>query len=179
VTWTGGHRGDDSRLLGGGAPARGRAAPVGPYWGTLVSGLPAGGCGHIDTTSGFACGRAFDITVSVISAFAPYAHFDGFMKITGATYTDGSGNPSDANYVRKCGDYSAIAPENMFVRITMGTYVDYFKPVTSLCTMLTVVGQWYWHSMGSATGPWGAVVGNHDALLGGWTPYGSDTRGTW
>jgi hypothetical protein len=36
----------------------------------------------------------------------------------------------------------AAAPASLRVRVTMGTNIDYFKPVTSLCSMLTTVGSW-------------------------------------
>jgi hypothetical protein len=72
-----------------------------------------------------------------------------------------------------------VAPANLRVRVTMGTNVDYFKPVNSLCAMLTTVGSWYFHSYVGENGPWQAVNGNHSALLGGFFPYQSQDTRVW
>jgi hypothetical protein len=128
------------------------------------------------------------IVVSVVGDWSPFAWTNGGAYLTGDTYTNGVGQSaasgqavSSDNFSRMCGDYASLGHKSIFVRVTMGTYMDYFKPTTSLCDMLTNTGEWYWHSMmaPSATSQsWGAVVGNHAALLGGWKPYGADTR-TW
>jgi hypothetical protein len=171
-------RGDDNRLLGGGAPAQGRSAPVGPYWGGVVAGgMPAGGCGHAAVGDAFACGHAFTFSIAVVGAYAPYATFNGMHKVSSSTYLEGFGTDSDLNFVRSCSDFDSVSANNLMIRITMGSYVDYLKPTGTLCSMLTNVGQWYWYSHTPA-GPWTVANGNHSALLGGWNPVAPDDR-TW
>jgi hypothetical protein len=168
-------RGDDGRMLGGGAPAQGRSSPVGPYWGAIAPGMPAGGCGHAAIGDAFACGHAFTLTVAVVGAYAPYAIYDGFYKIKSSTYLEGVGTDSEPNFVRACSDYDGVAAVDMIVRVTMGSYVEYLRPTGTLCAMLTNPGQWYWY-YNSQDGSWSPVNGNHSALLGGWTTVAPDDR---
>jgi hypothetical protein len=115
------------------------------------------------------------------------AELDGYLlvalintkKVVASMYSVGF--PTDRwneETIVPCGSPAFLAlgsGSSLLVRVTMGANVDYFKPTASLCDMLTAVGQWYFHSS-SASGPWKAVNGNHSALLGGFQPYGADTR---
>lgn len=94
--------------------------------------------------------------------------------MTEKLYNDGtSASVSTSTDIRPCGSYASVPKENLLVKITMGTFIDYFRPVQDLCTMLSSPGRWYWHSF-TETGVYTVRNGNHGALLGGWVPYGQD-----
>jgi hypothetical protein len=164
---------DSAAYLGGGAIAAGRSSPVGPYWGNRAAGAQ-GGCGHEAVGDAFHCGIAFTMSVSVTQFYTRYASIDGRTHLTELTYQNGfSASVASADDVRQCGDYDAIAFERLYVKITMGEFVDYLRPALNFCSMLSSVGMYYWHSW-SQDGPWTLRWGNHSALLGGWAVYGTD-----
>jgi len=165
----------DARYLGGGGRGQGRSDPVGPYWGIRDPNTPGtGGCGHESPGDVFHCGIAFTLEVSVVNFYANYASLAGISKLDPNTYINGvTPSVATADKVRPCSDYAGIDFKRMIVRVTMGQFVDYFRPVTNFCDFLNVSGQWYWHAF-NENGPWKAVNGNHNALLGGWNVYGQD-----
>jgi hypothetical protein len=187
----------DPRRLGGAGNyaggAQGRSSTgngaypgIGPYWGVRTAGDP-GACGHEAVGDAFHCGITATISVSVVNFYSRYAFINGFNVITESTYKNGvRPTAASADDVRACSDYDSVPFGNLIVKLTMGTFVDYIKPLQSLCKLLTdhpeenkpntgqYINPWFYHAW-SEDGPWKLTWGNHSALLGGWAVYGVDT----
>lgn len=119
---------------------------------------------------------AFTMHVYTRTGWLTYAYFNGYMGITAKSFNSPDGVKLTGNYVTPCFAVDAAVTDftRILMRVTMGAYVDYFNLVGDLCYTLTTVGAWYYHSANFG-GPYQARNGNHRALLGGWTPYPTDT----
>jgi hypothetical protein len=135
-----------------------------------------GACGHEAAGDEFHCGIAFTMSVSVLNFYSRYAFINGFNVLSENTYLNGvTASAASADDIRSCSDYDNVPFGNIVVKLTMGEFVDYVKPLQTLCSLMASKSPnpWFYHAW-SEDGPWTLRWGNHDALLGGWNVYGTD-----
>jgi len=108
-------------------------------------------------------------------SWTPYATL-GRLQAEPKHFEQGYSNRWISDKIVSCHAYDG---KQVILRVTIGTYVDYFKLIGNLCDVFAGVGRWYHHSYVGTDGPWKAVNGNHSALLGGFFPYAPDDKRAW
>ena len=71
-----------------------------------------------------------------------YAHITR-LPVETSHYVDGYSSIWIEDTIEPCSKYANVPIGQLRVRVTMGSYVDYFKPTGTLCDMFSAVGKWY------------------------------------